>query len=146
MELFTKSILLRILLIGVISVIGIWIIYPLMQPRKLKIYTPSEINPDLVDPELRKIGKEHAVGPFSLINQNGKLITEKNYEGKIYVADFFFTTCTNICIPMAEQMKRLQDEFIDDNELMLLSHTVYPEIDSVHVFKGICNQNRCFVA
>ena len=136
MELFSKSILFRIVLIGIISIIGIWLIYPLMQPRKLKIYAPSsEINPDLVDPELRKVGKEHAVGHFSLKNQNGKRITEKNYENKIYVADFFFTTCTNICIPMAEQMKRLQDEFMDDDEVMLLSHTVYPEVDSVEVLK-----------
>ena len=135
MELFSKSILLRIAIIGVISIIGILVIYPFMQPRRLKIYAPSDMNPDLVDPELQKLGKKHTVRHFSLINQDGEKITENNYEGKIYVADFFFTTCKSICIHTSEQMKRLQDKFIDDEEIMLLSHTVNPEIDNIETLK-----------
>lgn len=79
----------------------------------------------------------HSIEPFSFINQNGETITEKNYEGKIYVADYFFTTCKSICPKMATELLRVQDKFAyTKGQIQILSHTVNPENDSVSVLKA----------
>lgn len=77
----------------------------------------------------------HKIRPFNLINQENKSFTEKDIEGKICIADFFFTTCPGICLKMTSSMADIQNEFIDDNEILLLSHSVTPERDSVSVLK-----------
>lgn len=77
----------------------------------------------------------HKIRPFNLINQENKSFTEKDIEGKICIADFFFTTCPGICLKMTSSMADIQKEFIDDNEILLLSHSVTPERDSVSVLK-----------
>lgn len=74
----------------------------------------------------------HTIPPFKFVNQDGDTITDKNYDGKIYVADYFFTTCQSICPKMATQMLRIQEKFSYTNGLVqILSHTVDPENDSV---------------
>lgn len=104
--------------------------------RKLPIYNPADINPKLVDSSIRMFTKNHKIADFELINQNGETITQKNYEGKIYVADFFFATCKGICIPMANNMIELQEYFKNDDDILFLSHSVTPKIDSVPVLKA----------
>ena len=90
---------------------------------------------ELVDSTLQHIKRQHRVGKFSLRNQNGEIISSKDYEGKIYVADFFFTTCPTICITMTDNMIKIQNEILDQPNVMLLSHSVTPEIDSVPQLK-----------
>lgn len=107
--------------------------YLFTSTEKLKIFNPADINPSLVDPSLRTTAKYHRVADFKLINQDGRVISQKDFEGKIYVADFFFTTCPSICPRMSSQMQRVYDKFSDDESVMLLSHTVMPEVDSVPV-------------
>ena len=103
--------------------------------KQLKIYLPSDINPKLVDSSL--LGKKvHQISDFKLLSQMGDTVTLRDLEGKIYVADFFFTTCANICPKMTAQMKDLHDFYIDDNDIFFVSHTVYPEIDSVEVLRA----------
>jgi protein SCO1/2 len=96
--------------------------------------------PYIGERELAANGKDtiyHSVQPFSFINQDGKTITDKNYEGKIYVADYFFTTCQTICPKMATELLRVQEKFAYTNGLVqILSHTVNPENDSVPVLKS----------
>jgi protein SCO1 len=75
----------------------------------------------------------HKIPPFSFVNQDGQIVNDNDLAGKIYVADFFFTTCDNICPKMTKQMYRVQEAFRNDPDVMLLSHTVDPETDSVHV-------------
>ncbi len=96
---------------------------------------PSDVNPELVDSTVQYISKYHTIADFSFVNQNGKIITQKDYEGKIYVADFFFTTCQTICPIMTHNMVTVQDAFINNPKVMLLSHSVLPEQDSVPVLK-----------
>src|SRR5690606_3061558 len=79
--------------------------------------------------------KYHKIADFSLTNQNGKTVTQADYENKIYVADFFFTTCQTICPIMTDHMVYIQKELKDEPDVMLLSHTVTPEIDSVAQLK-----------
>jgi protein SCO1/2 len=77
----------------------------------------------------------HTIPAFSFTNQNGETITEKTVAGKIYVADFIFTRCGSICPKMTANMGLIQDRFKDDDDVLLLSHSVTPEMDSVPVLK-----------
>ena len=122
---------------GILSVIIISLLYRLNSSTKtLPIFQPSDINPRLVDNSLLHIRKDHKVGGFSLMNQDGIEVTEDSYKGKIYVSDFFFTRCATICPIMTSQMKRIQDAFKEDDRIGLLSHSVTPVMDSVPVLKA----------
>ena len=126
---------------GVFSVFIIYGIYTILVPdKKLPIYNPADVNPRLVDESLLHIRRNHKVLDFSLIDQNGDTITQKDYEGKIYVADFFFTRCMTICPIMTTNMEKLQAEFINDDEVMFLSHSVTPDIDSVSVLRAYADK------
>ncbi|HRN40769.1 MAG TPA: SCO family protein [Vicingus sp.] len=125
----------RLIPAGLIVFTGIIIAYFLIKPKQLPVYNPSDINPKLVDESLQGVNKLHRIGSFNLINQNGKTITEKDFEGKIYIADFFFVTCPTICPKMTKQMKRVYQKFESNSDVLILSHTVMPEHDSVPVLK-----------
>ncbi len=135
LKFFKKSVPTLIFLL-VFSVIGITVFYQLLkQEDRLKIYNPIDVNPRLVDVSVKNVRKNHTIGDFELTNQNGETITNKNYENKIYIADFFFTRCQTICIKMAYNMAELQAYYKDDPDIMFLSHSVTPVIDSVSVLK-----------
>ena len=120
----------------IFSIITITLFYNVLKPSKtLPVYNPADVNPELVDSTIQYIAREHKIADFSFVNQNGKVITQKDYEGKIYVADFFFTTCGTICPIMTTNMIDIQNAFLNNPKVMLLSHTVTPEIDSVSVLK-----------
>lgn len=120
----------------VFSIITITLFYNVLKPTKtLPIYNPADVNPELVDSTAQYIAKGHKIADFSFINQNGKVVTQKDYEGKIYVADFFFTSCQSICPIMTTNMVDVQKAFLHNPKVMLLSHSVTPEIDSVSVLK-----------
>ena len=110
--------------------------YQALKPEKrLPIYQPSMVNPELVDSSLVYVKKYHSIADFKLINQNGDTITQANYADKIYIADFFFTTCPTICPVMTANMADIQQIIKGDEEVLLLSHSVTPEIDSVPQLK-----------
>jgi protein SCO1/2 len=118
-----------------LSVVIVYLIYNALDPKKrLPVYQPSMVNFELVDSTLHHVKKYHTIADFSLINQNGKTITQKDYKNKIYVADFFFTTCPTICPVMTKNMVEIQNR-IKNDDVLLLSHSVTPEIDSVAQLK-----------
>lgn len=120
----------------ILSVIFITIFYSLLKPeKKLPIFQPDMVNVELVDTTVQHVRKYHTIGDFKLINQNGDTITQDFYKDKIYVADFFFTTCLTICPVMTDHMLKIQEKLKDDPEVLLLSHTVFPTADSVPVLK-----------
>lgn len=123
----------------VISVAGIGIGYTVLKPKVPKgldkYWDPADVNPELVDSTIQYKSRGHRIADFSFVNQNGKIVTQKDYEGKIYVADFFFTTCQSICPKMTSNMADVQKAILNNPKVMLLSHTVIPEIDSVPVLK-----------
>ncbi|WP_264558752.1 SCO family protein [Flavobacterium sp. N2270] len=84
----------------------------------------------------------HKIADFNLINQDGETISNKTFYNKIYITDFFFTTCPGICPKMTASMMDLQKEYINDDEVMLLSHSVTPEIDSVPTLKEYALKNE----
>lgn len=133
---FFKKSLPTLIFFIVFSAIGITVFYQMLSvDKKLKIYNPIDVNPRLVDASVKNIQRNHTIGDFELINQNGETVTNKDYQGKIYIADFFFTRCQTICIAMAYNMSELQDFYKDDDEIMFLSHSVTPIMDSVSVLK-----------
>ncbi len=103
--------------------------------QPLPIFQPAMVSEELVDSTIQHKQKYHKIADFSLINQNGETITQDNYKDKIYVADFFFTTCQTICPIMTDHMYKIQKEIINDDDIMLLSHSVTPKIDSVAQLK-----------
>lgn len=124
------------LVLGILSVFILYFMYDALKPEKrLPIYQPNMVNPELVDSTLIDVKKYHTIGNFSLTNQNGKTITEANYQDKIYVADFFFTTCPTICPIMTKNMAAVQAAILKDDDILLLSHSVTPKIDSVPQLK-----------
>jgi len=125
----------------ILSVIIIYSIYSLLKPEeRLPVYQPDMVNAELVDSTVRYVRKYHTVKDFELINQNGDTITQDYYNDKIYVADFFFTTCLTICPLMTDHMLEIQDEIEEDPEVLLLSHTVFPKTDSVPVLKAYAEE------
>ena len=133
---FFKKSIPTLLFLVVFSIIGITVFYQLLSvDERLKIYNPIDVNPRLVDASVKNLQKNHKIGNFELINQNGERITNTDYKDKIYIADFFFTRCQTICIAMAYNMSELQEHYKADDEIMFLSHSVTPVIDSVSVLK-----------
>ncbi len=120
----------------VVSAVTLTLFYNALTPQKtLPIYNPSMVNPELVDTTIQYIARNHKIGDFSFLNQNGETITQADYDNKVYVADFFFTTCPTICIAMTDNMVRIQEAIKNDNNAKLLSFSVTPDIDSVAVLK-----------
>ena len=123
-----------ILSIAVVSIAAILMFYNVLKPEeKLPIYQPNMVSFQLVDSTVQHVKRFHKIKDFSLVNQNGEKVTNEDYRDKIYIADFFFTTCQGICPIMKENMIILQDEYKDDDQVYLLSHTVTPEIDTKEV-------------
>lgn len=120
-----------------IAVIILVLFYNALKPKKtLPVFSPSDVNPEMVDSLVEHIKINHRIQDWEFTNQNNKLISQKDYEGKIYVADFFFTTCPSICIPMTDNMVWLQEKIQQYPDVMLLSHSVTPEIDTPEVLKA----------
>lgn len=138
---FFKKYKLFAIVFTILSIIIISIIFSILNPKKtLPIYQPSQVNAEMVDTTIQYQKKYHHIADFSLTNQNGKTITQDDYKDKIYVADFFFTTCQTICPIMTKNMYEVQKKIIADDEIMLLSHTVTPLIDTVAQLKRYAKQ------
>ena len=120
----------------VLSAIIISIIYQILKPEeRLPVFQPNMVNNELVDSTVQEVRKYHTIKDFELYNQNGDTITQDFYKDKIYIADFFFTTCQTICPIMTDHMLKIQKELKDDPNILLLSHTVIPKADSIPQLK-----------
>ena len=129
-----KRILFLIALFAVCVPIGYFLIKPKNQDV-LPVINPIDVQEEMVDPELLRIGQGHTIGNFSFQNQDNKTITQKEIEGKVFVAEYFFTTCQSICPIMNDQMQRVQKEFKGNSKVKILSFTVDPEVDTVEQMK-----------
>ncbi|MCF8277905.1 MAG: SCO family protein [Flavobacteriales bacterium] len=123
----------------ILAFIAIWVIgmmfaYPMLKKsQRLQVFQPSDVNPQLVDTDMQRTAKAHRIADFSLTDQTGHTVTNKDFENKIYVADFFFTTCPSICPKMTASLSDLSKFYAADEDIMFLSHSVTPEKDSVPV-------------
>ncbi|MBT5393507.1 MAG: SCO family protein [Flavobacteriaceae bacterium] len=117
-----------------LSAVILYLFYNALKPKViLPIYQPSMVNTELVDSTVQFIRKYHTIPNFSLVNQLGDTISQDTFKDKIYIADFFFTTCLTICPIMTGNMGAIQEAIKDQEDVLLLSHSVTPERDSVSV-------------
>lgn len=93
-------------------------------------YTPRWIKPTELSEDF------HQIPPFSLVDQMGSRVTEKDLDGKVTVVNFFFTVCPGICPKMMGNMSLVQERFLDDEEVLILSHSVMPKYDSVPILRS----------
>ncbi|MEZ4889897.1 MAG: SCO family protein [Crocinitomicaceae bacterium] len=133
-----------IVLIVIVAIIGITLFYVNNQPKEaqLPIYNPVDINPEVVDTSLQRVGIGHTIGDFSFTNQNGQTITRKDVDGKVYVVEYFFTTCGSICPIMNTQMQRVQKKYAQHDDFKILSFTVDPKNDTVAQMKRYAAQHH----
>ncbi|MFB9052290.1 SCO family protein [Formosa undariae] len=101
----------------------------------LPYYEDESFTPNWITPGSEEEKAFHKIPDFKLVNQLGDTISQNTFKDKIYVTDFFFTICPGICPQLAESMLKVQGEFIDDPEVLMLSHSVMPTKDSVPVLK-----------
>jgi protein SCO1 len=127
----------RILLLITLVILAIAAAYVMtlnqQDVRTLPIIQPKDVKKEMVDPELLQIGMGHRIGDFTLLNQYGESITLEKVKGKVFVAEYFFTTCGTICPKMTEQMTRVQERFRGNDDVKILSFTVNPDYDTVQV-------------
>ena len=143
MKLFRKRDFITIGFILLFGAIAVSIFYYILKPvETLPVYQPYEVNEKLVDSSIIYKSKYHKISDFNLVNQNGEKITQEFYQDRIYIADFFFTTCQDICPVMTKNMYDLQQKLKDDLEILLLSHTVMPEVDSIQQLKKYALENN----
>lgn len=127
------------IVMSVLSAIILSLFYSALSPvKQLPIYTPSMVNPEMVDSTIQHIAnkKMHQIADFTFINQNNDTVTNNTYENTIYVADFFFTTCQTICPIMTDNMTWVQEQIQNMDDVKILSHSVTPEIDTPEVLKA----------
>jgi protein SCO1/2 len=135
----------RILFLIVFFIVGVTISYQYLKPSektKLPVINPIDISEEMVDPELLRVGYGHKIGDFSFLNQNGKTITQNDVKGKVFVAEYFFTTCQTICPIMNVEMQRVHEAYKKNDEVSMLSFTVNPEIDTVEQMKRYADEHN----
>jgi len=107
---------------------------------RLPFYNDATFKTHWIDARAKALDTFHTISDFQLINQDGDSISQLTFEDKIYVTDFFFATCTGICPKMTDNMLLLQKEFLEDTDVLLLSHSVTPDADSVAVLNQYAKQ------
>ena len=130
----------RVLIIFIIFLTGSGVIIYLnldwQNNRKLPVFQPNDINQELVDSSLHGRGRginggDHCVSNFELLDQLNQTVTKDLIKNKIVIANFFFVSCPSICPKMTQNLLTIHRHYIEDSSLLILSHTVWPEVDKV---------------
>ena len=126
-----------ILFLILFFILGVGVIYwsNLQKEEPLPIINPTDLEPEMVDEGLLRVGRGHTIGSFEFQDQNGIFRSDKDVKGKVYVVEYFFTTCGTICPKMNQQMQRVQEAYEGSDKLKILSFTVNPEVDDVQQMK-----------
>lgn len=136
----------KIIAFGIVVLVSIGVAYYLITENKRvkapDVLNPIDLNPETVDQDLLQVGQGHKIGVFSFTNQDGQQTGLKDVKGKVFVAEYFFTTCQTICPRMNDQMQRVQLAFKDENNFKILSFTVNPEVDSVGQLKRYADEHN----
>jgi len=101
----------------------------------LPYFNTADFTPVWLDKSSHEFSNLHTISPFSFTDQQGKTITEKTVAGKIYVVNFFFTRCENICPRIMDNLKKASDSFAGDTDFAIISHSVTPLYDNTEVLK-----------
>ena len=134
-----NRILLGCLLLAGLAILGC---QPAQQSSiDLPFYRTAAMTPEWIARSSDTYPEIHRIGDFSFTNQDGETVTEKDFDGKIYVANFFFVHCASICPTLRTNLATVQEAYRDDDEVLLLSHTVMPETDTVPVLQNYAAVN-----
>ncbi|MBM78502.1 MAG: SCO family protein [Crocinitomicaceae bacterium] len=113
--------------------------YEAKSNKPLPILTPCDVNPDLYDSSLKKKCLRHEIKNFNLIDQLSREVNEELIKNKIVIADFFFVSCGSICPIMTNQLERVHKKYKHNKNIIILSHTVWPEQDTPEVLLKYAN-------
>jgi protein SCO1/2 len=128
----------KLIALTIIISIAVLIAYSIIgkKPKEvLPVYNPIDVKSEMVDSSIVRKGFGHTIGDFAFRDQNNQLITQNSVKGKVFVVEYFFTTCGTICPKMNEQMQRVQEAYRENSNTKILSFTVNPEIDTVEQMK-----------
>ena len=129
----------KAIFIIIFMIVGVSITYYMMIPEEkmLPVINPVDLEKEMVDSSIlaNLTGYGHTIADFSFTNQNGKTITQQEVENRVYVAEYFFTTCKSICPIMNRQMQRVHNAFNAEKDFRILSFTVDPDVDTVEQMK-----------
>lgn len=135
-----------IIISSVLVLIGIAIAYKMnmdyFNQKVLPVIQPNDVKSEMVNPEIANKGIGHRIGDFAFQDQMGNTITLDDVKGKVFVAEYFFTTCQTICPIMTDEMKRVQDSYRGNPNVKILSFTVDPETDNVAVMKAYAEKHN----
>jgi len=130
----------KVLLFALFFIVGVSVTFYLQQPKikKLPVINPVDLEPEMVDPEvlMERKGFGHTIGDFEFTNQNGEIFSQNDLDNRVYVAEYFFTTCGSICPIMNKQMQRVHEKYKSQSDFRILSFTVDPEVDNVERMKA----------
>lgn len=134
----------KVIFLVVFTIVGISITYYVISDKKeqLPVYNPVDLNAEMVDSSMQRVGYGHKIGAFSLKNQDGETITLDEVKGKVHVAEYFFTHCQSICPVMTDQMTRVHAKFKNNDGVKILSFTVDPVNDTIQRMKWYANKHE----
>lgn len=130
-----KRILFLVILFLILLPIGYYFLSDQSKTKPLPVINPVDVQQEMVDPEMLRLGRGHRIGKFRFENQDGNWITDADMKGKVSVVEYFFTTCKSICPVMNTQMQRIQKKFAQNAEVRIFSFTVDPDTDTVAQMK-----------
>ena len=107
----------------------------------LPFYHTAELTPEWVEADDSTYASLHQIADFSFVNQDSDTVTSADFDGRIYVANFFFVRCTQICPTMRTNLSKIQAAYADDKDVLLLSHSVMPEADTVPILQKYADLN-----
>jgi protein SCO1 len=136
----------RLIITFIVVFLGITIAYFMLKPNssemELPVINPIDLEEEMVDPTMLRIGYGHKIGNFLFKNQLNQTTTLADVEGKVFVVEYFFTTCGTICPKMNVQMQRVQEKFRGNENVKILSFTVNPKVDTVEQMKRYADEHN----
>jgi protein SCO1 len=130
-----KRILFLVVFFLILVPIGYYFLSDQKKVKPLPVINPIDVQQEMVDPEMLRMGKGHRIGAFRFENQDGIWISDADMKGKVSVVEYFFTTCKSICPIMNSQMQRIQRKFANTQDLRIFSLTVDPDTDTIAQMK-----------
>ncbi len=137
----------KLLQVGTVGKVLVFIVFLISCAGKeetstLPFYNTPDFTPEWIDEEEPRFGDIHQIGEFRFMNQSGEFVDNKTFDGKIYITDFFFTTCPGICPKMTGNLSTIQEAFRNDDDVLILSHSVTPWVDTVGQLQTYASLNE----
>lgn len=134
----------KVLIIGwivVVAFVGCTLVAA-AETSPLPYYNAEDFTPHWMEPDAEELDGFHQIPDFSFTNQDGNAVTSETFDNKIYVASFFFTSCPGICPTLVTRLSGIQKEFLNNDQVRILSHSAMPEVDQVPVLRRYADRHK----